>query len=331
MRKKITIDEMHNLAKNRGGKCLSKQHINARTKLLWECAEKHEWEAIPSSIKKGTWCPKCAAKKRNDKMKLTINEMHQIAKARGGKCLSKSYVNTDTKHLWECSKKHQWEAAPNIIKRGHWCPKCGAKKSREKMKLTIAEMRQLAKERGGKCLSKKYVDSNTKLSWECAEKHQWKARPSHIKVGHWCSKCAGVEKLTIEEMRQIAKARGGKCLSNNYVNTYTKLLWECAEKHQWETVPGHVREGHWCRKCSGFAKLTIAEMHQLAKARGGKCLSKKYVDSNTKLLWECAEKHQWEAQPRSIKAGSWCRICSSMAQSKKSFQSDRDYKKLIHS
>ena len=38
-------------------------------------------------------------------------------------------------------------------------------------------------------------------------------------------------------------------------------------------------------------KLTIKDMQELAKARGGKCLSKKYVNGRVKLKWKCAEGH----------------------------------------
>ncbi|PKM92484.1 MAG: hypothetical protein CVU81_00175, partial [Euryarchaeota archaeon HGW-Euryarchaeota-1] len=47
-----------------GGKCLSTKYINANTKLKWQCKEGHRWEAIPSSIKKGSWCPVCARKNK---------------------------------------------------------------------------------------------------------------------------------------------------------------------------------------------------------------------------------------------------------------------------
>jgi hypothetical protein len=58
-------------------------------------------------------------------------------------------------------------------------------------------------------------------------------------------------------------------------------------------------------------KLTIKEMQLIAKERGGKCLSTKYVNVHTKLLWKCSEGHQWRAIPNTVKnRGIWCRVCS---------------------
>jgi hypothetical protein len=54
------LREVQLIARNRGGKCLSDNYVSARTKLPWECAQEHRWEATPDNIKRGRWCPKCA-------------------------------------------------------------------------------------------------------------------------------------------------------------------------------------------------------------------------------------------------------------------------------
>jgi hypothetical protein len=183
--------------------------------------------------------------------------------------------------------------------------------------LTIEEMKILAKEQGGKCLSQEYVNNYTKLLWECAEGHQWEAIPSNIKRAHWCPVCAECKKLTLQEMQMLARKRGGKCLSQEYINNYTKLLWECAEGHQWEAIPNSINEGHWCPICAGRKeKLTLPEMQMLARKRGGKCLSKEYMNVRTKLQWGCAEGHQWKAIPSNIKYhGQWCPVCANVRRS----------------
>jgi len=56
-------------------------------------------------------------------------------------------------------------------------------------------------------------------------------------------------------------------------------------------------------------KLTIEEMGKIPNSRGGKCLSEKYIDSQTLLLWECNEGHVWKAKPYNIKQGTWCPRC----------------------
>jgi hypothetical protein len=310
--KKLTINEMNQIASDCGGKCLSKRYINNHTKLEWECAEGHRWKTSPNSIRQGsTWCPVCSRKSGGIKRRIGIEAMHELAKSRGGKCVSNKYTNARTKLEWKCAKGHRWKSTPSSVKSGSWCPECAGQS-----KSTIEEMREIAKRRGGKCLSKKYVNINTKLHWECVEGHRWESAPSNIKFGNWCPVCSrkssGIKRrIGIEAMHELAKSRGGKCLSNEYVTGKDKLEWECEYGHRWKTTPYSVRNGAWCRECAGKIKLTISQMRQLAIERGGKCLSKKYVNNNTKLKWECAEGHQWYSKPANIKVGTWCSECDS--------------------
>ncbi len=127
-------------------------------------------------------------------------------------------------------------------------------------KLTIEEMRMLADSRGGYCLSTEYINNHTKLKWQCERGHEWFATPGAIQQGHWCLKCSGKEKKSIQEMKDLAKSRGGDCLSEVYVNMNTKLLWECAEGHRWHAKPNSIQQGRWCMKCSGSEKKSIQEM-----------------------------------------------------------------------
>ena len=239
----LTIEEMKKIAKERGGKCLSKSYTNNRSKLVWECREGHVWKAVPNSIRNGTWCPECGIKKRSESQKLDIKDMIDLSERRSGKCLSNNYVNAHTKLLWECAEGHQWEAPPNSIQQGNWCPFCAGRGK------SIADMKKLAAKRGGKCLSRVYINTASKLLWECAEGHQWETIPYNIASGTWCPFCVGRGK-TIEDMKKLAAKRGGRCCSNDYVSVDTKLLWECAESHQWEATPYKVGIGQWCPTCS---------------------------------------------------------------------------------
>ena len=178
-------------------------------------------------------------------IKLTIEEMQKLAESRKGKCLSKKYVGALNKLKWQCAEGHTWEARPHSVKEGHWCPTCNCNNT----KLTIEEMQKLAERREGKCLSKKYVNAHTKLKWKCAKGHIWEAKPYSVKqIGTWCPYCAG-QHQTIEEMQELAESRGGKCLSNEYINNQTKLKWQCAEGHEWEAISNCIKNGQWCPHC----------------------------------------------------------------------------------
>lgn len=310
----VTIEDMRRLAVERGGKCLSAEYVNNVTPLEWRCGEHHLWWARPGDIHR-TWCPVCARNR-----KLELSELRKIACSRGGRLLSTHYSNCEAPLLWHCALGHIWSACAKSVKgggyhRGTWCPKCARKRGSKDL-LTLDSMKQLAGQRGGECLSDRYVNCMIKLTWRCALGHEWMAKPAFVKQGTWCPVCSHRQKLTVDQLRDFAAERGGKLISTEYLDTATPVLWECSEGHQWQATPGKVRYGTWCPHCAGKHRLTIEEMRELARANGGECLSKRYVNSGTPLLWRCAQGHVWKAAPNMVKPsgyqmrGTWCRICA---------------------
>ena len=300
-----TIKNMQKIAEERNGECLSKKYINNKTKLKWKCEHGHVWEAIPHNINRGAWCPYCVGNKKKN-----IKDMQKLAKNNNGKCLSDKYVNDGTKLKWECSEGHIWEAVPNSIKRGVWCPYCAKVASK-----TIEDAHKLAQKNNGKFLSDVYLNCSVKYKWQCEFGHIWKATYSSINSGQWCPYCAG-QIVTLKDMQKLAQERDGKFLSKKYINANTKLEWQCSEGHVWNATPSNIQQGKWCPYCVGRYQ-TIQDMQKLAKKKKGKCLSGKYIDAHTKLRWQCEKGHIWKATPSQIKnCNLWCPYCRTKSEQK---------------
>ena len=151
---------------------------------------------------------------------------------------------------WQCNKGHTWEAIFDSIKRGSWCPKCAKNIKGASQRLTMHNCNEAAKENKGKCLSYKYLNANTKMKWQCNKGHIWEATYSNIYQGSWCPKCAKNKRLSIQYCYNIAKKNNGKCLSNEYINNYTKMKWQCNKGHIWEASLNSIQQKHWCPKCN---------------------------------------------------------------------------------
>ena len=65
--------------------------------------------------------------------------------------------------------------------------------------------------------------------------HKWFTLPSNIKNGAWCPECCANKKKTLDYVIELAGKAGGKCLSNKYYNQRTRMTWQCAKGHIWET------------------------------------------------------------------------------------------------
>lgn len=115
----------------------------------------------------------------------------------------------------------------------------------------------------------------------------------------------------LTQLYLLAAHHHGKCLTSEYSNQRQKLLWECNKGHQWfSSVNSVLYSGSWCPYCAGNRKLTLTALQQLAKQKGGSCLATQYINSKTKLLWQCVKGHQWHATAFSIKVrNSWCPVC----------------------
>jgi hypothetical protein len=234
-----------------------------------------------------------------------FEQLQNIIAEREGICLSSGWLGFNTKLQFKCKQGHIWFASPRHIKRGNWCVQCALDKKR----FPIEEIKKIAIAKGGSCLSTECSNLHTKLKFKCANEHIWEADANSIRRGHWCLRCAGLEKSSIKEMNKIARAQGGECLSEVYVNNRTALQFKCGMNHSWWASPSSIQQGHWCPECAGVLKGTMKKMHALAQTKEGKCLSIEYKNSSTPLNWECVKGHKWWASPNSIKQGSWCPEC----------------------
>ena len=319
------LEVMQEFAKEKGGKCLSTVYINSDTKLKWGCNKGHTWDALYGNMRHAAaWCRQCARKEEQEKQ---LEKLIKLAKAKGGKCLSIVYIDKVSKLQWQCSNGHTWYARGSIVRKRDWCYQCTREKFRQK---NFKAFQKFAEKKGGKLLSGQFIDWNLKLKWRCSEGHVWEADAAQIKNNRtWCPYCAGKAKHTLDEACKLAQRLGGKCLSSSYINSLTNLKWQCAYGHVWMACYASTyNRGSWCPKCAGKLKHTISEMKALAISRGGKCLSSKYVNSLTKLRWQCRHGHEWEAIPSGIIGGYWCGACADKVNAEKRRNDISIYQKI---
>jgi hypothetical protein len=104
----------------------------------------------------------------------------------------------------------------------------------------------------------------------------------------------------LERLRDMSLRRGGALLSRHYIDDATLLRFRCAERHEWMQAPGKVKQGRWCPQCAIARRAAarkapaIAKLRLLVARRGGVIVAPDYVNSQTKLLYRCAQGHEWE-------------------------------------
>ncbi len=182
-------------------------------------------------------------------------------------------------------------------------------------KLTITDMQIRASYKGGQCLSKEFKGRDVELTWKCAKGHVFDLRPRFLVRGAWCPQCAyhDTKVRSLELMQEWAEARGGKCLSEVYINNTSPLLWECKNGHRFRKTRDDVKQQkEWCAACTldKIREKRLKEIQRKAEMKGGTCLTNTYSDLNTRIKLQCALGHTWETIARTfIYNDSWCPHC----------------------
>ena len=78
------------------------------------------------------------------------------------------------------------------------------------------------------------------------------------------------DKLTIEQMKNLAARLGGYCLSEVYFNSKQKLKWQCSQGHVFSMRPNNVQQGQWCNYCAGLAPKNITDISDFVKKKEGR-------------------------------------------------------------
>jgi len=169
--------------------------------------------------------------------------------AKNGRCLSITYIGVKETYRWRCANGHEWDSTWDSLKNSKtWCPVCCGNVIPD----ALLDLQTIAKKRGGGLVSVNFLGMQKKHRWRCSFGHEWEAKPSHIKNSEsWCPVCSGRALIEpLKQLQDIAEARGGLCLAEEYVSSTTKLGWRCAFGHEWEAVPSSIKSGRWCPVCA---------------------------------------------------------------------------------
>ena len=116
-------------------------------------------------------------------------------------------------------------------------------------------------------------------------------------------------KLTYEFVKEQFEKEGYKLLSEEYVDSKTKLKYECPEGHKHSISWNNWRQGQRCFYCSNNAKPSIEFIRQYFENKGCVLLTEVYINAQQKLEYICANGHRHEIKWNHFKDGSRCPIC----------------------
>lgn len=177
-------------------------------------------------------------------------------------------------------------------------------------KLTYEFVKNKFEEEGYTLLSKRHINSKTKLKYKCPKGHIHSIIWSDWCQGHRCPFCFGTGKKTIEDVRKAFENEGYVLLSNKYINSRTKLNYICPNGHRHVVRWNNWQQGQRCPVCAGKAKPPINFIKDVFEKEGYLLLTTEYKNAKTKLDYVCFEGHKHSITWNDWKTGYRCPYCA---------------------
>jgi len=161
-----------------------------------------------------------------------------------GECLETN--ESGHKHLktWKCKNDHVWKSQIETVEQGSWCAKCNYN----------SKLYKAAEAAGLTILNPNFNDKTKYYQWKCDNDHIEKRALISVVSQNYCTICnktnTNINKL--EDLKELAETKGGKCLSSVYTTNYELMDFECKKGHRWSTRAKDIKAGSWCPHCVQF-------------------------------------------------------------------------------
>ena len=305
---KKTIEDYKNICKNR---ILVWDDIeipkNVHTKTYWKCLKcGYRWKATYDKIRQGRGCPRCAHHIRKTKQ-----DYYKLVKNRDIEWIGDIFPRTTRiKTLWKCLKcGNEWETSYGEIRNLKGCPVCAGNLPKTESDYIAAAESIGYKWIGGE-LPK---NTKTKTFWRCNKGHRFKMSYGTLVInGNRCPICGNRVPKVKKDYEELAEKHNfifdGKCLPKT---THYKTWWICKKAgHRFGASYNNIGGGWGCPYCSGVARKTEKDYHDLAESRNFKWIGKVLPKNNREITqWQCEKGHIWETCYNIIQRGRTCPYC----------------------
>ncbi len=204
-----------------------------------------------------------------------LQELHNLAAAKGGVCLSTVYEGSSHPHMLHCANPDHppFRMTKNDLKRGRWCRMCSTAAP-----VGIEKINSIISQHGFVFASPAYGKGTDRYDFKCVT-------------------CGSIHSTSWENFKQRCSrgckqckpAKPGRGSVNYPKNTKPRAP---------TVIPEHRKEEH------------IGDLCAIARSKRGECLSKEYLGHQAKHRFRCERGHEWEATSNSIKIGTWCAECA---------------------
>lgn len=298
--KKRYLQECRDILAKKGYILLTDVFVNKGTLLLIKCRRNHKFEFSSTAIKQyDITCPDCriidkyGELSEEEKIK-RYQECLAIVTRKGGTLLTDHYEHCCTKMEILCEIEHYFILAADLLRINHsWCDKCNllkelAKPMNVRQQKMYDRCKRIIEEAGGTIISTRYINNSVPIKYKCRLGHNREQRPACLFMGHLCSECSGMARITKEWIKNYIESKGGKWLDEREIRNQNDVIKvKCREEHVWDPLVSSMRIGTWCPFCAGLAKYTTEEMREILHKLNIRLVSPEFINTKTPCKLEC--------------------------------------------
>lgn len=242
-------------------------------------------------------------------------------------CLDTDWLGHRAAYRFKCREGHEWQQRAYKFPLALPCPTCAKAPGRKDKRLHadgLARLQNAARAQGGECLSGEYLGQAARYSFRCAAGRVWDTAGGEVLRGSWCRPCAHERRGSqlrqpdgLARLQKAAADRGGVCLSDAYAVQSETYQFRCRHGHKWSAPGTRILLGSWCPTCVNLQKSErmmrldgLAQLQAMSAAKGGVCLSTKYLGTAHRYQFWCWCGKEWEAIGESVCQGAWCAVCA---------------------
>lgn len=120
------------------------------------------------------------------------------------------------------------------------------------------------------------------------------------------------EHPALARLKAHVRKFGCTCTSTEWLGHEASYAFVCSKGHAFQRTAGTMLYGKPSAPCPECTRQALYKRLQiLANWKGGTCLETDYLGPQAMHRMRCANAHEWQADGRSLLAGSWCPTCAS--------------------
>lgn len=182
-------------------------------------------------------------------------------------------------------------------------------------RITYEEVKIYIESFGYELLSTKYIKAKEKLRMRCPKGHIIEMTWDSFRSGRRCKWCGYEEtkrkqRYSYDYVKEYIESFGYELLSDEYINSQSKLLVRCPKGHEYEVTFHHFKQDERCPCCANNKKYSIDYIREYLLDFGYELLSDEYMNAHSKMIVRCGNNHIWNVSFNKFQQGRRCPICN---------------------